>query len=127
MQNRVGRRACCWLTYWHSPILSRYLPPASCSAYSQAQSKFLFRPLDKLHSKRRQREPEVVYELIGARERYGDHDGGARPGGTQFTDKPVACLAHACRVSADVEQMVRVYTSAFYLFQRNLLEEARAE
>ena len=69
-------------------------PPRSCSAYSQAQSKFLFRPLDKLHSKRRQREPEVVYELIGARERYGDHDGGARPGGTQFTDKPVWRVSH---------------------------------
>jgi hypothetical protein len=41
-------------------------------ADAQANTQFLFRPLDKVKSRRRQREPEVVYELIGARERYGE-------------------------------------------------------
>jgi len=36
----------------------------------QAHTQFLFRPLDKIKTRRRQKEPELIYELIGARERY---------------------------------------------------------
>lgn len=41
-----------------------------CRAVGQAHTQFLFRPLDKIKTRRRQKEPELIYELIGARERY---------------------------------------------------------
>ena len=43
--------------------------PTHLETTRQAHTQFMFRPLDKIKSKRRQKEPEPIYELIGARER----------------------------------------------------------
>ena len=41
--------------------------PTHLETTRQAHTQFMFRPLDKIKSKRRQKEPEPIYELIVAR------------------------------------------------------------
>ena len=94
----------------------------------QSHTQFLFRPLDKIKSKRRQREPEVVYELIGARERYEPasavHSLASLVSLTRRTTWDAAVCGGASSVSETVEVLVRQYTKAFHLYHMNLLDEA---